>query len=107
MTSNSVALPQPVLKDGIPPSSGPFLSFSPCISVGKLATHTQCTLSMGVELVGAISVLGDYKSERCEAADMESGREQLPHPTTTVAFYAVTSVISDHINLAHFRSQGV
>ena len=79
-----------------------FLSFFPCISVGKPATYTHFTLSIGVELVGAISVLGDCESDRCEVADMESSHETIPHPTTTLAIYAVTSVVNDHINLAHF-----
>ena len=104
MTSHAVVLPQLVLNGEIPPSFCSFLFFFPCISVGKPATHTHYTFSIGVKLVGAISVLGDYESERCEVVDMESGREPLPHPTTTLAIYAVTSVISDHINLAHFRS---
>ena len=75
-----------------------FLSVLPCISVGKPATHSHFTLSIGVELVGAISVLCDCESNRCEVADRESGCETIPHPTTTLAINAVTSVINDHIN---------
>ena len=65
--------------------------FFPCSSVGQSTTRTQHRVSLGVELVGAISVLVVYESERCGAADMESGSGPLPHPTTTLAICAVTA----------------
>ena len=68
----------------------PFPCFFPCSSVGESTTRMQHRLSLGVELVGAISVLVVYESERCGAADMESGSGPLPHPTTTLAICAVT-----------------
>ena len=67
-----------------------FFLFFPCSSVGKSTTRTQHRLSLGVELVGAIIVLGVYESERCGAADTASGSGPLPHPTTTLAICAVT-----------------
>ena len=73
-----------------PPPLVLFFLFFLCSSVGKSTTRTQHRLSLGVELVGAISVLGVYESERCAAADMASGSGPLPHPTTTLAICAVT-----------------
>ena len=73
----------------------------------KPATCKQHRFSLGEELVSVISLLGDYESERCEVVVMESGREPLPHPTTTLALCAITSIISDRINLAHCGSLGV
>ena len=107
MTSHAMGLPQPVLNEEISPSICSNLSFFPCISVGEPSTRTHSPLSIGVELVGAMSVLGDFESERCDVVDIESGREPLPHPTKTLAIYAVTSFLSNQINLAHFRSLGV
>ena len=70
-----------------------FFLFFPCSSVGESTTRTQHRLSLGVELVGAISVLGVYESERCGAADKASGSGPLPHPTTTLAICAVTEMV--------------
>ena len=67
-----------------------FFLFFLCSSVGQSTTRTQHRLSLGVELVGAISVFRVYESERCGAADMASGSGPLPHPTTTLAICAVT-----------------
>ena len=60
-------------RNGPDPSHPPLLVFPffPCSSVGKSTTRTQRRLSLGVELVGAISVLGDYESG---AADIARGR---------------------------------
>ena len=47
-----------------------FFLFFPGSSVDESTTRTQHRLCLGVEQVGAISILGVYESERCGAADM-------------------------------------
>ena len=76
-----------------------FFLFFLCSSVGEPTTRTQHRLSLGVELVGAISVLVVYESERCGVADMESGSGPLPHPTMTLAICAVPvlSQLTDYV----------
>ena len=84
----------------------PFLAlfsfFFPCTSVGTSATCPQCTLSIGVELVGLIGIPGDYESKRCEAVDMETGCEPHPDLTTTLVIYTIAIVISNRISMACF-----
>ena len=78
-----------LMGDSSPPLVLCFLFF-PCSSVGESTTRTQHRLSLGVELVGAISVLGVYESERCGGTDTASGSGPLPHPTATLGICAAT-----------------
>ena len=94
---NGLGLPQHVFLWRFSPAPCFLLSFFPFISVCKTSLHTQRRLPHGVELVGAIGVLGHYESERFGAA-CRYGKWQWFTPTPHNHFGF--SVFSDGINLA-------